>query len=188
MSDLLEKYRNDVIKPFVIEVINDTTHRLGNNFLIYLDGLQSKQLEVAFKNPLGSPLGQQLEGIARAACGLMEDDLEGRNRGVTYESIQDLCEQLFAPPGLGSGGTIPESFWETPLGQMTNRAWLFVQQDEMITQTEAAEILGLSVAAIGEKIKRGELRVILDDTEPNPQRRRRVSRRQVDDLHELGID
>jgi hypothetical protein len=155
----IEELREKVIKPFVLEVINDTAHRLGNNFLIYLDGQQLAQLNLAFKDPLGCPLGQTLDEIARASLGMISDDEGGFNRGTVYEGIQGLMEQLFAPPGLGSQYRIPDEFWnETPLGRMVQRAFVWCQSDELITQKEAVEISGRSAQQINNYIREGKLR------------------------------
>jgi hypothetical protein len=168
MSEQQLQQYHEIIKAFVLEMINDTTHRLGNNFLVHLDGQQLAQINLAFQNPLQSPIGQQLDEIARAACGLMTDDEEGINRGTVYEGIQDLMEQLFAPPGLGAAYTIPSEFWQTDLGAMVSKAWLWVRQDRLITQSEAAKIAGVSVAAIGMAIRDGRLSSHHDPDVPNP--------------------
>lgn len=95
--------REKVIREFVIEYLNDRKYQLENNFLIFLGEAQLGQLEIAWKNPLQTPLGQQLMEIARAAAGEMPDDQDGVNRGVVYEGIQSLVEQLFCPPGWWMG-------------------------------------------------------------------------------------
>jgi hypothetical protein len=167
----IEELREQVIKPYVLQVINDTTHRLGNNFLVYLDGRQLEQINLAFKNPLGCPLGQQLDEIARASLGMIKDDEEGFNRGTVYEGIQDLMEQLFAPPGLGSFYDIPTEFWNTtPLGRMTRDAFFWCRGDELITQSAAAEMLGLSVQQISNRIRAGKLTGYQVDEDSKPRR------------------
>lgn len=175
----LEQYR-EIIKQFVIEYFNRRKWQIENNFMIFID--LNPQTAPVHKDPLNTPFGQQLMEIARAADGQITDDPEGFNRGVVYESIQDLTEQLFAPPGLFNSYRIPSEFWETDLGQMVGRAYLWVQQDELITQAEAAEIKGVSIAAIGEAIKKGKLRGYKNPDAPERQGRTLVSRKDVEKM------
>lgn len=178
MSNQLQYYRDSVIAPFVQAVIEDTNQRLAGNFLIRLEGEQSDQLERAFQTPLSCPLGQRLDAIARAAASQATD----QERDEVQGAIQYITELLFSLPGEVELTTSPD-FWQTPVGMMVNRAWLWLDQDEMISQSEAAEMLGYATTqAVADLISRGALRVIYDDSEPNPQRRRRVSRKQVEGL------
>lgn len=175
----LEEYQ-EIIKQFVVEYFNDRKWQIENNFFIFLD--PHPQIIHIHKEPLSTPFGQQLVEIARAAAGLMEDDPEGFNRGTVYEGIQNLCEQLFAPPGLGSAYTIPASFWEHPLGQMVSVAMLWVQQDELITQAEAAKIKGVGIQNINQAIQMGRLRSFKNPNANERQGRTLVSRRDVEKL------
>jgi hypothetical protein len=174
----MDKY-NEIIRQFVIEYLNDRMFQIQNNFLIMPS---TDQIEAAYQNPLGTPFGQQLVEIARAASGEMKDDEEGWNRGVVYEGIQDLMEQLFAPPGLGSAYTIPSEFWEQPLGEMVSRAMLWVQQDELITQAEAAKIRGVSIQAISQAIQLGKLRGFKNPEANERQGRTLVSRKEIEKM------
>lgn len=178
-STQLEQY-HIIVQAFVIALINDTQHHIANNFLIHLDGQQQAQLDHAFKNPLQSPIGQTLADIARAAAGEMEDDEEGWNRGVTYEAIQSLMEMLFAPPGLGAAYDIPRRFWETDLGWMVLQAFMWTRQDKLLTATEAAERLGISLPAISQAVARGSLTGYRDPAENNPTKNLRLSEREVE--------
>lgn len=174
-----EEYQ-EIIRQFVVEYFNRRKWQIENNFVIFLD--PHPQIIQIHKDPLSTPFGQQLVEIARAASGLIEDDPEGFNRGVVYEGIQDLCEQLFAPPGLGSAYTIPASFWEHPLGQMVSVAMLWVQQDELITQAEAAKIRGVTTQAINQATRDGRLRSFKNPDANERQGRTLVSRRDVDKM------
>lgn len=175
----LEEYQ-ETIKQFVTEYFNRRKWQIENNLFIFLD--PHPQIIQIHKDPLNTPFGQQLVEIARAATGLIKDDEEGFNRGVVYEGIQDLCEQLFAPPGLGSAYTIPASFWDHPLGQMVSVAMLWVRQDELITQAEAAKIRGVSIQNINQAIQVGRLRSFKNPNANERQGRTLVSRRDVEKM------
>jgi len=128
-----------------------------------------------------SALADQLAEIARAAAGEIENDAEGWNRGIVYEGIQDLMERLFAPPGLGSAYDIPARFWDTDLGQMVARALIWVQDDELITLKQAADLRGVTIQAISNAVREGRLRRYTDPDAPNPrQGGTLVSRSQVE--------
>lgn len=172
----MDKY-NEIIRQFVLEYFNRRKWQIENNFFVFLPNESTLNI---YKEPLSTPFGQQLVEIAHAASGLMDDDEEGFNRGVVYEGIQDLAEQLFAPPGLGSAYTIPAEFWEQPLGEMVSRAMLWVKQDQLITQAEAAKIRGVSISAIGEAIKKGNLRSFKNPDANERQGRTLVSRKEIE--------
>lgn len=139
------------------------------------EGLQPVLPEVL----VNSALADSLAEIARAADG--EGPLPEQVAGEVQECIQDLCERLFSSPLL-AGYEIPEEFWETPLGAMTARALFRARGDELITITEAAELLGLTVSAVSQYLVRGQLTGYPDPWEPNPARRRRVLRSDVERL------
>jgi len=127
-----------------------------------------------------SALADQLAEIARLAAG--ELSIEAAiNLGVG-ESIQDLCERLFAAPGAGTAYRIPAEFWTSPIGAIVAKAHFALRGDEMITITEAAELLGISLSAVSNRIDRGTLQSFRDPDEPNPQRARRVLRSHVERL------
>jgi hypothetical protein len=98
------------------------------------------------------------------------------------ESVQDLCERLFAAPGMPTTYRIPREFWQTPLGEMVAVATARIRGDDLITITEAAALLGVGTQAISNRIANGDLLAIPDPAEPNPQRRNRVLRSEVEAL------
>lgn len=82
---------------------------------------------------------------------------------------------------------IAESFWQSELGQQMEVVRFWLNGDELITITEAAQLLRGStehkhIAYVSALIKRGELERYADPSEPNPQRRTRVSRMEVEQL------
>lgn len=176
---MIEKYQ-EIIKTFIIEYYNDRKRQVENNFMVIIPLEADARI---WEKPLQTPFGQELMEIARAAAGLIEDDKEGWNRGVVYEGIQDLMEQLFAPPGLFATYQIPAEFWEHPLGQMVGRAWVWVQQDELITQAQAVELGAPSVQAVNNAIRDGRLRGYKT---PEPEHQRQgatlVSKKEVANL------
>jgi len=125
-------------------------------------------------------LAQQLTDIARMAAGDWPDCEQACD--VVMESIQDLMERLFAAPGMPTAYRVPREFWTTPLGEMVAVAMARIRSDDLITMTEAAEILGTTVQAIGQRVAKGDLLAIPDPNEPNPQRRNRVLRSEVEAL------
>jgi hypothetical protein len=127
-------------------------------------------------------LAQQLGDIARMAADQWPDSQQARD--VVMESIQDLCERLFAAPGMPTTYRIPAEFWGTPLGEMMARALARVRGDDLITITEAAEILGVGTAAISHRIASGDLTAIPDFNEANPRKRNRVLRSEIEALRD----
>lgn len=125
-------------------------------------------------------LAQELTDIARMAAGQWPDSQQARD--VVMESIRDLMERLFAAPGMPENYRIPRELWSTPLGEMVALAMARIRGDDLITITQAAGILGVTVQAISQRIARGDLLSIPDPNEPNPQKRNRVLRSQVEAL------
>lgn len=174
---MTKKYRK-ICKRFVREYYGKRKRQLENGFLAQLPPGGSR---VVFETPLETPLGHQVVKIARAAAGELPAD--GLTKGLVAEGIQGLLEDLFAPPGLVYAYTIPSEFWNgTEFGRMVRDARLWARGDELITQTEAAEMTGLSVRAVGQRLQKGELTLYIDSDEVNPRKNRRVSRLEVERL------
>jgi hypothetical protein len=119
-----------------------------------------------------------LRDISNAAAG----ETEHLDSADVYECIQTLCECLFAAPGIGSSYHIPREFWDAPIGQMVGRALAWINHDDLITLTEAVEISGISIKTLSSKIERGMIRSYPDSSEPNPQKRNRVLRSEIEAL------
>lgn len=118
---------------------------------------------------------EALAYIAKAAAGELPRDPAIVDE--VYEACQSLAECLFAVPGLGASYTIPQEFWQTPLGQMVARAFVWLEGDELITITEAARISGLKLSSLVSRIDRGKIRSYPDPSAANPQRGGRLVRR-----------
>ena len=82
-----------------------------------------------------------------------------------------------APPPVG-GEPMPTAYavFAVPEPRRTAPA------DDLITISEAAALLGVTTQAISGRIARGDLVAYDDPAEPNPRRRRRVSRAAVEEL------
>ncbi len=76
----------------------------------------------------------------------------------------------------------PEEFWNTPVGYMVLRARLWAEKDKLISVTEAADISGLSISTLSQRISRGTLMGYNDPFEHNPRRSRRI---RLSTIHQL---
>lgn len=165
-----KEYR-EIIKQFVMEYFSRRRWEIEQAFL----GVQvGHLLPDAIYN---SALADQLAEIALAAAGQREH--HEFNDGVLYECIQDLMERLFAPPGLASAYDIPERFWDTPLGQMVARAFMWLKGDELITVAQAAKILGVTAQAVSQMVDDNRLRRYVDPDADKRQGHTLVSREEV---------
>src|SRR5574343_64157 len=113
--------------------------------------------------------------IAKAAAGELQRTSETADE--MYAACQSLAERLFAVPGLGASYTIPEEFWQAPIGQMVALAFIWLEGDELITISEAARLSGKSISTISSRIKCGALRSYPDPQAANPRRAGRLVRR-----------
>jgi DNA-binding MarR family transcriptional regulator len=138
---------------------------------------------------LTSALADQLGDIARAASGELAHSDDGWTEGVLQECVQDLMERLFAAPTgiLLTTYQISDAFWDTPIGQMVARALLWLRGDELITLSEAAELLGMSLPAVSQAVSSGRLRGYIDpDADGSNKGRRKVARSDVERLRKTG--
>lgn len=131
-----------------------------------------------------SPVLEEVRLLVRAANG--ELDRDPATIDEVNETIQSVVELLFAQPGSTSYD-IPDHFWASELGQVVRHAQLFVRGDDLITHTEAAQMLyGASDERELMRVRRlvdgGKLTAYADPREPNPQRASRVSRAEVERL------
>lgn len=129
-----------------------------------------------------------LREIIHTLCRVVNEQPE-RDEQTVYEVMdmtQSLVETLYSNP-LDGSYIVPEHFWTTELGQLIMLAQLWARGDELITLSEAAQILRGSVedrdlVYVNDQIKRGRLTRYTEPDEPNPQRAGRVSRQQVETL------
>lgn len=115
--------------------------------------------------------------MARAGLGLVEPtDI---NRAVVRKVCQTLAEWLFVIPGAGIAYTIPDSWYESEMGAIWAAALIWCEGGELVTQAEAARLLGVSVSTIASRIDRGRLAAFTDPSAPSRQGRRLVRRRDI---------
>lgn len=132
-----------------------------------------------------SPVLEEVRLLVRAANGELARD--PATLGEVAETIQSVVELLFAQPGSNSYD-IPDHFWSSDLGQVIRHAQLFARGDDLITHTEAAQMLygaadERELMRVRRLIERGEMTAYADPREPNPQKAGRVSRAEVERLN-----
>jgi len=81
----------------------------------------------------------------------------------------------------------PEEFWDTPIGYIVLQARLWADQDQLISLKDAAELSGLSLSSLSQRISRGQMKFYRDPLEPNPQRVRRIRLADLDQFMREGI-
>lgn len=118
--------------------------------------------------------GQEWLTMALYGAGILEEDA-----GYIREICQGLAEWMFARPGGFYSYDIPARWADTPMGQLWWLAVLRTEGDELITLTQAAEIAGVTVQAISQRIVRGSLRAFTDPFAPERQGRQKVRRSEV---------
>lgn len=133
-----------------------------------------------------TPLAHQLAMIARAAAGEIPDEADDLTKGTLHEGIQGLMEDLYAPRGIGTAYHIPATFWDSPLGQMVARAYIWLKGDELITLAEAAEMRGVTIPAMSQAVKDGRLTRYVDPNAGSRQGRTLVSRAEVEEMDREG--
>ena len=129
-----------------------------------------------------SEVGQRLARIAEAA-----------ENGVNWSA--DRTQAILADCAVFEAwlnGTpltqrTPEEFWNTPVGYLILRARLWAGQDRLISLKEAAELSGLSLSSLSQRISRGQMQFYRDPYEPNPQRARRIRLTDLEQFIHEGI-
>ena len=79
----------------------------------------------------------------------------------------------------------PDAFWTSPVGFMILRAKVWANQDQLITLSTAAEISGMSLSVLSQRMTRGQLPGYRDPGIKNPKHGRRV---RLSDLHTFIYD
>lgn len=111
--------------------------------------------------------------MAKYGAGLIDEDAS-----YIYEICQGVAEWLFSLPNE-SHYTIPDSFADTEFGALWAAAFIRLQGDELITIAAAAEIAGVTVQAISQRVSRGTLRAYVDPFAGSRQGRRLVKKSEV---------
>lgn len=170
---MTEEQVREVVRIFFWEYWQELTRQAGQ-MVPGLDGdIHAKLPPEAWGDPFPWTMeAQEWLALARYGAGLATDE----DPGEMYEICQSMAEWLFSIPGT-SAYTIPAEWYETPMGALWGMAFAKVQGDELITITQAAEIAGVSMQAIAQRIDRGTLTGYTDPSAPNPQKSRRLVRR-----------
>lgn len=111
--------------------------------------------------------------MAKYGAGLVDEDA-----GYIYEICQGVAEWLFALPNEARY-TIPDSFADTEFGALWAAAFVRVQGDELITIAEAAEIAGVTVQAMSQRVSRGTVKGFVDPFAGSRQGRRLVKKSDI---------
>lgn len=114
--------------------------------------------------------------MARYGAGLTDHDA-----GEIHDICQQMAEWLFAIPGHAAY-SIPDEWAETEMGRLWWMAIVRAEGDELITVTQAAEMLGISSNAVTDRISRGTLSAVINPSAKQRQGRRLVRRSDVEDI------
>jgi hypothetical protein len=135
---------------------------------------------------LGSEIGQRLARIAAVAEAL--DTAEAKQEAFPWaaERSAQIMEDCAAVETWLNQGPVfhktPDAFWTSPVGFMVLRAKVWANQDLLITLSDAAEISGMSLSVLSQRMTRGQLPGYRDPNIKNPKHGRRV---RLSDLHTL---
>ncbi len=147
----------------------------------------------ASANPTTEPslLEQELTLLVQVANGEIERETAGVARYFEIKGVlDDVCKLLWQAP-MSSEPVIPAEFWTQPgIGAVCGAVLAWLDADDLITITEAAQLLYPDTALVGSNvatqrvtrlIRSGKLRVYTANAElaPNPRHRRRVKRSEV---------
>jgi hypothetical protein len=131
---------------------------------------------------LASEIGQCLVRIAEAAEGLISWSPE-----AAQSTLAD-CGAFEA--WLNQSPIVhhtPEEFWNTPIGFMVLKARLWAELDRLTSLKEAAELSGLSLSSLSQRVSRGQMKYYRDPLEANPQRARRIRLTDLEHFIHEGI-
>ena len=116
--------------------------------------------------------------------------------GELIERFQNLLDLLFLPANGQYSYRIPTTFWsEAGIGQVLARVQAWLRHDDLISLSEAAQLLFPKIADINLQAarmrvkrlaERGDLMVYLAPDEPNPTQQARVSRQAIEALQAAG--
>lgn len=134
----------------------------------------------------GSEVGQRLVRIADVA----EAVVAAESAQDSYPWSEELAAQILADceaveTWLNQGPVFhktPDAFWTSPVGFMILCAKVWANQDQLITLSAAADISGMSLSVLSQRMTRGQLPGYRDPSIKNPKHGRRV---RLSDLHTL---
>ncbi len=139
---------------------------------------------------LGSEIGQRLVRIAEVAEAVAAAEGTPEAAQDAYAWSEKLAAQVLADcdaveAWLNQGPVFhktPDAFWTSPVGFMILRARVWANQDQLITLSAAAEISGMSLSVLSQRMTRGQIPGYRDPNVKNPKHGRRV---RLSDLYTL---
>ena len=135
---------------------------------------------------LTSEIGQRLVRIAAVAEAVEAVEAQLKNFAWNEKKATQILQDCEAVEAwLNQGPFVhktPEAFWSSPVGYMILRARVWANRDQLITLSAAAEISGMSLSVLSQRMTRGQLPGYRDPGIKNPKHARRV---RLSDLHTL---
>jgi len=146
-----------------------------------------------------TPLHADIERFVQIANGdIARSSADDQTIGELIERFQNLLDLLFLPANGHYSYRIPTTFWSQPgIGQVLARVQAWLRHDDLISFTEAAQLLFPDIArtnvqAARMRVKRlterGELMVYFAPDDPNPTQQARVSRQAIEALQAAGYE
>ena len=140
-----------------------------------------------------SPLSDEIRLLVRVANGEFDrTTADDEVVGEVMETLQQMIDLLFSRSNGPYNYTIPSSFWlESDIGQVFAHVQAWLRQDDLISYTDAAQILFETLSEqniqaarmrIKRLVQRGKLMSYVALDEANPTRQMRVSRQAVEAL------
>ena len=177
----------DAITRDVVNRVLTHYRQVGQH--LYWDG-SSDSPDAPFQS---SPLYDEIKLLIRVAQGEFDREaVSDQTVGEIIDTLQGIIDLLFARANGAYAYTIPPSFWSQPgIGQVLGRVQAWLRRDDLITYTEAAQILFGELAQrniqaarmrIKRLVERGKLMSYVALDEANPTKRMRVSRLTVEAL------
>lgn len=126
----------------------------------------------------GSEIGQRLARIAEVAEAIAAAEAKKEALSWSEDSAGQIlanCEAV--ETWLNQGPLfhrIPDAFWASSVGFMLLRAKVWANQDQLITLSAAADISGMSLSVLSQRMTRGQLPGYRDPNMKNPKHGRRV--------------
>ena len=134
----------------------------------------------------GSEIGRRLVRIAEVAEAVEAAEASQDTYPWTADrAVQILADCEAVETWLNQGPFVhktPDAFWTSPVGYMILCAKVWANQDQLITLSAAAELSGMSLSVLSQRMTRGQLPGYRDPSIKNPKHGRRV---RLSDLHTL---
>lgn len=134
----------------------------------------------------GSEIGQRLVRIAEVAEAIATAEAATAVYPWSEQTAAQVMEDCeIVETWLNQGPVFhktPDAFWTSPVGFMILCAKVWANQDQLITLSAAADISGMSLSVLSQRMTRGQLPGYRDPKVKNPKHGRRV---RLSDLQNL---